>query len=63
MNAKIDARTMAVAKIISNKNGHADNYAWEIEGGGFIPAWAMYVSEATKAIAQADLIVQVGKTK
>lgn len=63
MAARIDTRTKQVAQIMANKNGQDANYPWEIEGGGFVPGWAMYVSEATKAIAQADLLAQIAKVK
>jgi len=59
MSNKIDPQTQAIAKELANANGHADDWPWEIAGGAFVPAWVMYVSEATNAIKAAKISAKI----
>ena len=64
MNAgKIDRKTQEVAKKLCLASNTVADYPFEIEGGGFIPAWAMYVSAATAAIRAGDLADEIKKIK
>lgn len=53
MSGRIDKETQDVAMMICDQSGINSSWAFAIEGGGFVPAWAMYVSEAGKLMATA----------
>lgn len=56
---KIDQPTQDLATYLCNQAGTVPEYPFALEGGGFVPAWAMYVSEAVKLIKQANALKQV----
>jgi len=62
-SGKIDKRTEAVARVLSNRAGQAANYPWALEGGGFVPAWAMHVIAAVELIKMLDTFDEIRKIK
>ena len=63
-SGRIDRRTQQVAKKLCNAAQTVADYPFEIEGGGgFVPAWAMYVSAAIAVINACDMQEEIKKIK
>ena len=60
---RIDKKTEAIARVMANRAGQAADYPWAIEGGGFAPAWVMYVSAATELTKMIDAFDEIKKLK
>jgi hypothetical protein len=59
----IDGRLEKLARALCKHVRYDPDYAFKIEGGGFVPGWALFVSEADAFIQKDDLMAEVRKLK